>query len=141
MILVRKVDGVWQSWNGVNEKMPRTFTTYNAVYADGRQVEVACDPYQADVVMSASAVSALLSAGTWTQNDLDPFGLKVAVPFVVPDGKQISGSLVIVDVDGVPHEDYPVEDIPPPPPPPTAAEKLEAAGLTVDELKQLLGIS
>lgn len=32
---------------------------------------------------------------------------------------------------------------PPPPPPPelTAAEKLAASGLTVDELKQLLGLS
>ena len=31
--------------------------------------------------------------------------------------------------------------IPPPAPPPlTAAEKLEAAGLTVDELKELLGL-
>lgn len=31
-------------------------------------------------------------------------------------------------------------DAPPPPKPLTAAEKLEAAGLTVDELKELLGL-
>lgn len=30
---------------------------------------------------------------------------------------------------------------PPVPPPPTAEEKLAASGLTVDELKQLLGLS
>lgn len=30
---------------------------------------------------------------------------------------------------------------PPPPPPPTAQDKLAAAGLSVDELKQLLGLA
>lgn len=35
----------------------------------------------------------------------------------------------------------PAPEPPPPPPEPTPAEKLAASGLTVDELKQLLGLT
>jgi hypothetical protein len=45
----------------------------------------------------------------------------------------------VVD-DGTVIEAFPVEDIPVPPEL-TAAEKLANAGLTVDDLKQLLGFS
>ncbi len=60
--------------------------------------------------------------------------------FAVPDGKQISGAAAY-SYDGTSvSEAFPTEDIPPPPAPPTPAERLAAAGLTVDDLNQLLGL-
>lgn len=57
-----------------------------------------------------------------------------------PDGRQES-CLVKVIQDWIADGNTPNPYVPPAPPTPlTAAEKLEAAGLTVDELKELLGI-
>lgn len=140
MTLARKIDGTWQVWNGVNEPMTRTLTKANLVYADGRSEEIDVASYQASALLTAANVEGFLADGTWSEADLDPYGLKVAVPFTVPEGKRIAGALRLVEVNGTPHEDFDLEDIPPPPPPPTAEEKLAAAGLTVAELRQLLGL-
>lgn len=75
------------------------------------------------------------------QGDADhPYKLLAITDFVVPDGKQISGSATYA-VDGdIVTETYPVEDVPAPTEL-TAAEKLANAGLTVDDLKSLLGLT
>jgi hypothetical protein len=67
------------------------------------------------------------------------FGLVPIVDFTVPDGKQISGApTYAVDGEWV-VETFPVEDLPEPVEL-SPAEKLAAAGLTVDDLKTLLGL-
>lgn len=68
------------------------------------------------------------------------FALLPVTDFAVPDGKQISGpASYVVDGETV-VETAPVEDIPAPVAL-TPAEKLAAAGLTVADLKALLGIA
>lgn len=67
------------------------------------------------------------------------FALLPITDFIVPDGKQISGvGTYAVNGESV-TETFPVEDIPEPVEL-TPTEKLAAAGLTVDDLKALLGI-
>ena len=66
------------------------------------------------------------------------FRLLELVPATIPDGKQASGAATYKLNGDLVREVIPVEDIPPPPAPLTATEKLAAAGLAVDELKQLL---
>jgi hypothetical protein len=57
-----------------------------------------------------------------------------------PDGRQES-CLVEVIQDWIDDGNTPNPYVPPPAPPePTPAEKLAAAGLSVDELKELLGL-
>jgi len=139
MTLVRKIDGVWQVWNGVNEPMARTTDKAMVHYADGRAEEVTVTPYETKELLTASAVENLVASGLWQAEDIAPFGLYVARPFEVPEGKQRVGVLRIVEIDGEPAEDYDVEDIPPPPVL-TPAEKLAQANLSVAELRELLGL-
>jgi hypothetical protein len=85
---------------------------------------------------------ARVSPGTagWQGDDDHPYKLLAITDFVVPDGKQISGvATYAVDGEAV-RETYPVEDVPAPVEL-TAAEKLANAGLTVDDLKSLLGLT
>lgn len=116
MTLVRKIDDAWQAVTGVVnlEKQGETYT------------------------LDMAKVEALVNQGQWDDDDLSPYGLKVAAPFVAPEGKQAVGSVRYVEADGVVSEEYDVEDIPPPPPPPTPEEKLASAGLTQDEFDALV---
>jgi hypothetical protein len=88
-------------------------------------------------------VEALVRDGVWGEADLLPYGLKVAEPFVPPEGKQIAGEASYVEDKGVVSEVHEVEDIPPPPLPPTREEKvarlLADYGLTLDDLKSAAG--
>lgn len=116
MTLVRKIDDAWQAVTGVVnlEKQGEAYT------------------------LDMAKVEALVNQGQWDDDDLSPYGLKVAVPFVAPEGKQAVGAVRYVEDDGVVSEEYDVEDIPPPPPPPTPEEKLASAGLTQDEFDVLV---
>lgn len=140
MTLVRKIDGEWQPQSGVVtiEKMIDTRTIH---YADGRTEEEQCEPYPVPFVLNMAKVEELLASEVWTDDDLAPYGLQVAVPFEVPEGKQVVGQASYVEDDGIVSEVFDVEDIPPPPPPPTAEERLAAAGLTVEDLRALLAES
>jgi hypothetical protein len=139
MTLVRKIDGAWQVFEGVNEPMARMTDKATIHYADGRAEEVTVAPYETKELLTASAVEGLLASGLWQPADIAPFGLHVAAPFALPEGKRTIGALRIVEIDGVPAEDYDLEDIPPPPVL-TAAEKLALSGLSVDELREILGL-
>lgn len=139
MTLVRKIDGAWQVFDGVNEPMARKTDKAMIHYADGRAEEVTVEPYETKELLTASVVESFIASGLWQAADIEPFGLKIAAPFVVPEGKRRAGPLRIVEIGGEPAEDYDVEDIPPEPVP-TAAEKLAQSGLTVAELRELLGL-
>jgi hypothetical protein len=79
----------------------------------------------------------------WTDEELLAAGLVRPEPFVLPEGKQIVGDAFYVMKKGIVKEVFPVQDIPPPPAPEpekllTPIERLQKAGLTVKELKELL---
>lgn len=88
-------------------------------------------------------VERFVAQGTWTQGDLDKYGLKVAAPFVAPEGKQSVGKPRYVEKDGVVSEVFDVEDRPPPAAEPTRAERFDAlaasTGLSPDDLIAEIG--
>lgn len=138
-ILVRKDPdtGQWYEWTGpgiVNQM----FSSFNAQYADGRIVEVPCDPYPVAVQLDGNSVRGFYDQGIWSLEEVTNVGGKIAVPFVVPDGKRTVGNPSYSEgEDGVVSQSYAVEDIPPPPPEPTPEEKvaamMNAFGLTLAE--------
>lgn len=119
MTLVRKIDGVWEAVTGV------------VSLGEGDEA----------VTLDMAKVESLVSRGQWNADSIAPYGLKIAEPFVVPEGKQRVGSARFVEVNGVVSEEYDVEDLPPPPPPPSPEEKLAAAGLTQEEFDALVAAS
>lgn len=134
MTLVRKIDGVWLPVRGV-VTLDRMVSTRIVNYADGRSEEEACEPYPVPFQLDVGKAERLVQQGTWSAEEIGAYGLLVAVPFSVPEGKQRVGHPSYVEGQGVVSEVYEVEDLPPSP---TPAEKLAAAGLTVEELKALL---
>lgn len=134
MTLVRKVDGVWQLFDGINEPLTKMVHTATLQFADGRSVEIDTDPYPVEVLVSAVQAEAL-----WNDDTLLEHGLRRARPMDIPEGKQAVERLGFLELpDGEVEERWSLEDIPPPPPPPTAAERLAALGLTRDDLLELL---
>jgi hypothetical protein len=140
MTIVAKYDGVLTPLVGVVQ-IQKMVTTRLAVYADGRQVEEECAAYPVTDTVDVARVETLLDDGTWTEADLAPYGLKVAVPFTVPQGKRIIGSPSYIEDGDAIREVYDTEDVPPPPPPPTAEEKLLSAGLTPEEFDAMVAAS
>lgn len=147
MTLVRKVEGEWTPVAGVVD-LQRTVATCAIVrhYADGRQEpggEEACEPYTVTEQVNTGKVAALVRDCVWGAEDLAAYGLKVAEPFIPPEGKEAVGAPRYVEADGAVREEFDVEDIPPPPKPPTAEERVAAAfaGLTVDEVDQVIAAS
>lgn len=138
MILVRKIDEAWQPLAGT-VVLTRMATSFVARFEDGREEERPCDPYPVETApLSAERIAALVAEGVWGEAELAAYGLKVAEPFVAPEGKQRAGASLYVESKGVVHETYDLEDIPPPPPEPTAAEKLASIGLSKADLRALL---
>lgn len=91
--------------------------------------------------LNVRKISSLVSDGIWTQADLDRYGLRVAEPEIVPEGKIATGEERIVEREGRLVVKRDVVDRPPPPPPPTDADRLERhTGLTVAQIKAVLGI-
>ncbi|MEJ0012776.1 MAG: hypothetical protein WDM94_09160 [Bauldia sp.] len=136
-IIVRKVDGVWKRFAGDPQTLTAMVDTRTVSYADGRQETEACEPYPVEVTLDPSRVTALVEAGTWTETDLGPLDLKVAIPFTPPEGKRVVGAASYAEEDGAVSEVYGVEDIPLPPSL-TPAEKLRKAGLSLDEFDAIV---
>lgn len=138
-MIVRKVDGQWAIWNGVNEPFKQVSTTATLSYGDGRQESIEVPPYEIDVVLSASAVAALFQP-----EKLASFGLARVVPFTVPDGKRRVGERRFEETEtpGWVAEMFDVEDMPPPAPEPTREQKIAQLagdyGLTVKDLREAL---
>jgi hypothetical protein len=76
----------------------------------------------------------------WQGDDDAPYRLLEITVFVMPDGKRTSGPATYALAGDTVTETFPVEDIPAVPDL-TPAEKLANAGLTVDDLKSLLGLA
>ena len=140
MTIVHNSNGSWQRASGVLT-LKRMVSTRTVTYADGRQEQEDCTPYPVDETVDLGKIERLVADGVWGDKELTTYGLKVAVPFIVPEGKQRIGDPHYVESNGVVNEEYDVEDIPPPPPPPpppTAEQKLAALGLTREELRTLV---
>src|SRR5690606_32873369 len=104
--------------------------------------EVACDPYEVETgELSATKIEALLASGVWGDEEKLAYGIDLAEPFAVPEGKVRVGEPSYAEVDGVVTETYEVEDAPPPPPPPTPEQKLALAGLTAEEFDAMVSAS
>lgn len=138
MTLVQQIDGVWMPIRGV-QTLERMVATCTVTYHDGRQTEVACDPYPIAETLDLGKVEQLLADGLWGADDLAPYGLHIAGKQDVPAGKQRAGEPRYVEHNGEVVEEWELEDIPPPPADPTPTEKLAALGLSVEDLKELLG--
>lgn len=112
MAIVKKIDGQWVALSGIVD-LQRTVSVRLVNYHDGRTVEEPTEPYPVDDRLDIQKVERLLGESTWTADDLAPYGLKQTVPFVVPDGKRIVGSVRYVEDGDTVRDDYDVEDIPP----------------------------
>jgi hypothetical protein len=136
MTLVAKYDGVLTPLSGIVE-VTKLVATRLVIYADGRQVEEACDPYPTRATIDTARVEQFVADGIWSDDDLAPYGMKVAVPFVAPDGKRTVGAASYIEDGDRVLESFAVEDIPTPVAP-TPAEKLASTGLTIEDLRALL---
>jgi hypothetical protein len=142
-ILVRKIDDVWQEWHG-SSIVTQMVSSYIAVYGDGRQVETACDPYPVEIQMNGDSLRRFYDQGIWTLREVEAVGGKIAVPSVVPEGKQVVGAPSYVETAGVIQQSYEMQDIPPPPDPPTPEDRvgtmLAGYDISISELKSVLGL-
>lgn len=142
-ILVRKVDGAWQEWHG-SSIVTQMVSTYTGVYGDGRQVEIPCDPYPVEIQMNGESLRGFYDQGIWTIEEVEAVGAKIAVPFQVPEGKQVVGPPEYVETDGVVQQVYEVEDVPPPQALPSIEDRvgsmLAGYDLSISDLKSVLGL-
>lgn len=129
-MLVRKIDGVWTEWAGHNEPMPKTVNTRQVTYEDGRTETEECEPYLVFVTLSASAL------GGWSADELAVFGLKHAVLFEVPEGKQTIGAARYIEDGEAVRQEYDVIDIPPP-----TSEELKALAATLRWQREAGGVT
>lgn len=111
MIIVEKIDGAWAPWTGRAE---RTASTCTVTYQDGRVEEQACAPYPVAAQLDMARVRGLIADGTWTGEDLAPYGLRLATPFAVPEGERVDGSPAYVEDGDDILEVYATTDVPPP---------------------------
>ena len=142
-ILVRKIDDVWQEWHG-SSIVIQMVSTYTAVYGDGRQVDIPCDPYPVEIQMDGDSLRGFYDQGIWTLDEVQAIGGDIAVPFEVPEGKQTVGAPSYVEAEGHIQQVFEIGDVPPQPEPPTAGEKATAMllsyNLSLSELKSILGL-
>lgn len=142
-ILVYKDGANWVEWHG-EVSAERTMTTYNAQYADGRVVEMPCDPYPVPVNLNGDRIKSLYDQGIWSLEEIEAVGGRIAVPFTVPEGKQTVGNPTYAEQGGDILQQFAVEDIPPPPTPPTPQEKVASMlsnwDISISELKDVLGL-
>ncbi len=138
MTLVHQVDGGWVPIHGV-QILERMVATCTVTYHDGRQTEVACEPYPVAETLDLGKVEQLVADGRWGGAELEPYGLRIARAAEIPEDKQRVGEPRYVELKGEIVEEWALEDIPPPPAQPTPAEKLALVGLSVSDLKVLLG--
>lgn len=138
MTLVHQVDGAWTPIHGV-QTLARRVATCTVTYHDGRRTEMPCEPYPVAETLDLGKVEQLVAEGLWGADKLQAYGLRRAMAEDVPDDKRRVGAPRYVERKGEIVEEWALEQIPPPPADPTPTEKLAALGLSVADLKQLLG--
>ncbi len=119
-----------ERWHG--EPLPHTATTAQVHRQDGTVVTVEVEPYTFDVRHPINI------GDSWSDAELWAAGLAKPRAFEAPEGKRTTGAPRYELGDGFVATVFDVEDIPPPPPPLTAEQKLAAAGLTREELRELI---
>lgn len=133
MTYVRNTEGQWQRWDGQPAEFTKLTTEAVIRRHDGTEEITEVEPYEVRLTLALTPALDL-----WSDEELAEVGLARAVPFEAPEGKVAVGEPTYTEVEGQVIETYDIEDAPPPPPAPTPAEKLAAAGLTVEELRELL---
>lgn len=126
MILVHKIDGVWQPLRGtvVLTEIATTATLHFRGAKPDETVEV--EPYAVETApVDAAKIIALVTGGVWGEEEMARYGLRRAELFIVPEGKRKVGAASYEEKKGKIVETYAVEDIPPPPPEPTEEEKAD----------------
>lgn len=148
--LVHKVDDQWVPLSGPTVELVRMETTGSLSRGDGTVETVEVKPYAIRETASVARLYAMVAAGEWTTEDLEPRGVRIAVPFEVPEGFVRVGEPSYEEQDGQVFEFYdmdsalqPEKEAPKPEPEPedaslTVTEKLAAVGLTEDELVEHL---
>lgn len=127
-IVVEKTDAGWIRFAGHARSLPVQMFTCTIMYADGRvETDKPCPPYVTQHQVSPGKVQQLVADGIWGPHDLVPYGLKVAVEFVVPDGTQRVGDEAFVERNGVVSQVYQTEKIASKPEPvePSADERMD----------------
>lgn len=142
--IVRKDEnGNWVPFVG-DQVFKATVSTGTLQLPDGTSKEVSIEPMEVDRPLNGEAVIRAVQSGAWTAEDLGMYGLKEAADAVIPEGQRPVGSARFEEQkDGSLLQVYDLEEIPPPPPdpdPPTAQEKLEALGLSLDDLAELINL-
>lgn len=142
-IIVRKIDDVWTQFIGEPTTLVEMVSTIAIHFADGRVItDVPTDPYPVEVMVDPAKIYGLVDRGEWGADDLARYGLRLAVPFVAPEGKIAKGPTRFVEADDEVREDYELVDPPPPPAQLTAQEKLAsllaAFDLTVDDVRAIV---
>lgn len=113
MLIVKETDGVWSEVEGTVH-LQRMATEANIVRLDGTAEPVAVKPYEVTETLSIPKVKKLLVDKLWTEDDIAPYGLRLAKPFVTPDGKVNVGRASYQMVEGEVHQIFDIEDLPPP---------------------------
>ncbi|RWM02092.1 MAG: hypothetical protein EOR68_08270 [Mesorhizobium sp.] len=132
-VVVEKTDTGWVRFSGLEVRtMEIEVSTCTITYGDGRvEADQPCPPYKVQHQLSPMRVQQLVDQGLWTQDNLSPYGLKLATEFAVPEGKRTVGAESFVEENGAVSQVFEVEDIPPPEPEPE---------LTVDQrIDRMLG--
>jgi hypothetical protein len=143
-MIVRKLkDGIGYERVAGEIDAERIVDTAILTYHDGRRTEIDVDPYPVTERLDVGKVDRLAADGTWGDDELGAYGLAVASPFVVPEGKRAIGEpAYIAAPDGTVAEVFEVEDLPPPPPDLTVDEKVDAMlaahGLTRDDFRKAI---
>lgn len=139
MTLVQKAEGGWEVLSGI-VTLTEMATTATLHFRGERADEtVTVEPYAVQTApMDTRKIEQLIADGVWGADERGRYGIEVALPFAVPKGKRIVGTISVIDVKGAPVEHYEVEDIPPAPPEPSRSEKFEQMaetfGLSADDL-------
>jgi hypothetical protein len=91
MIVCEFVNGAWSEFSG----SPRKVTV-------GKET----------ILLDPAKVKQLVAQGVWGVSDVETYGLRLASPFVVPEGKQIVGDAAYSMVNDELVQKYAVEDVP-----------------------------
>lgn len=71
-----------------------------------KKIKGAWQRWQGVPHVNAAKASKLIDGGVWTEKDLAPYGVSIAVPFEAPEGKLIAprGFETFEEINGVPHQ-------------------------------------
>lgn len=62
--------------------------------------------WQGEAHVNARKAADLVERGVWSEADLAPYGVSLAVPFEVPEGQMLKplGAETFEEIDGIPHQ-------------------------------------